>query len=32
MPDSVTREAPRTGAGNGTYDAVIIGAGFSGLY
>src|SRR3954463_12723639 len=32
MPDSMTREAPRTGAGSGTYDAVIIGAGFSGMY
>ncbi|TDH61050.1 NAD(P)/FAD-dependent oxidoreductase [Dankookia rubra] len=32
MPDSLTREAPRSGAGSGTYDAVIIGAGFSGMY
>jgi cation diffusion facilitator CzcD-associated flavoprotein CzcO len=32
MPDSMTREAPRTEAGSDTYDAVIIGAGFSGLY
>ena len=32
MPDTMTREAPRSGAGTSTYDAVIIGAGFSGMY
>ncbi|TCZ66606.1 flavin-containing monooxygenase [Roseicella aquatilis] len=32
MPDTITREAPRSTAGTGEFDAVIIGAGFSGLY
>ncbi|MFZ4407827.1 MAG: flavin-containing monooxygenase [Paracraurococcus sp.] len=32
MPDTLTREAPHTTAGSTEYDAIIIGAGLSGMY
>ncbi len=32
MPDTITREAPRQATGTAEFDAIVIGAGFSGLY
>ncbi len=32
MPDTITRDAPRTATGTADFDALIIGAGFAGMY